>query len=207
MHWHTHACHVATTSHPLSSSPPRQWRTNKCPPCNLHTRPLPLRHRCCALLRVRALPSLCHRAEPSPPSLPPCVGPRCPQAMRGYKRRPLPIVCPRPHRCLPPVSHPGRASPLFSATSLAPSHLTPPLSPYTGPRASPEPRAAPQPEGPAPSPPLNSGVVDRAGEFCPSIARRPHCELGLSIMLGECTMGWGSLRCTPCCGLAASEPS
>jgi hypothetical protein len=150
--------------------------------------------------------SRCSAAEPSPPSLPPCAGPHCPHAMRGYKRRPLPFVCPRPHRCLPSVSRPGRALPLFSATSSVPSHLTPPLSPYAGPRASPEPRAAPQPEGPTPSPPLSSGAVDRAGEFRPSVARLPRCELGLSIVSGEYTVGWGSLRCTSCRGLAAGEP-
>jgi hypothetical protein len=33
---------------PLSSSPPRQWRTDKRPPRRLHARPLPLRRRCCA---------------------------------------------------------------------------------------------------------------------------------------------------------------
>jgi hypothetical protein len=62
--------------------------------------PLPLRCRCYALLHARALQSLSRRAEPSPPSLPPCIGPRC-----------LPFSA--PHHCLPPVSHPGRASPLF----------------------------------------------------------------------------------------------
>jgi hypothetical protein len=42
MRWHAHACHLATTSHPLSHSPPRQRRTDKRPPRCLHTRPLPL---------------------------------------------------------------------------------------------------------------------------------------------------------------------
>jgi hypothetical protein len=69
----------------LSSSPPRHWCTDKRPPCGLHARPLPLRRRYCALLHARAR-SLCHRAEPSPPSLSPCTGPRCPHTMRGYKR-------------------------------------------------------------------------------------------------------------------------
>jgi hypothetical protein len=86
---------------------------DKCPPRRLHARPLPLGCRCCTLLRACAFPSLCRHAEPSPPSLPPCVGPRCCHAMRGYKRRPLPFICPCPHQCLPPVSHPDRASPLF----------------------------------------------------------------------------------------------
>jgi hypothetical protein len=148
-------------------------------------------------LREHALPSLCHRAEPSPPSLPPCTGLHCPHAKRGYKRRP-------PLRLV--HTHVGSASgkpspqhlPLFSAASLVSSHLTPPLSPYAGPRASPKPRAAPQPEGPAPSLLLSSGTVDRAGEFRPSVACLPRCEQGLSTVSGESTVGWGSLRCTPC---------
>jgi hypothetical protein len=84
-------------------------------------------------------------------------------------------------------------SPLFSTTSSVPGHLTPPLSPYVGPRASPEPRAAPQLEGPAPSRSLSSGVVDHAGQFHPSIARLPRYELELSIMSDECPVGCGSL--------------
>jgi hypothetical protein len=152
----------------LTSSPTAYGQTpSASPPHN--ARP------CCALLHVRALPSLYHRSELSPPSLPPSAGPCCPHTMRGYDRRPLPFVCPRPHCCLPPVSRPGRASPLFFTTSSVPSHLTPPLSPYAGPRASPEPRASPQPEGPAPSPSLSSGAVDYTGEFCPSVTRLPRC--------------------------------
>jgi hypothetical protein len=57
-----------------------------------------------------------------------------------------------------------------------------------------------------PSPSLSSGVVDRASEFHPSVVRLPHYELGLSTMSGDFTVGWGSLQCTPCQGLAAGEP-
>jgi hypothetical protein len=56
MRWHAHEHHVATTSHPLSISPPHQRCTDKRPPRRLHARPRPLQHRCCALLRTRALP-------------------------------------------------------------------------------------------------------------------------------------------------------
>jgi hypothetical protein len=109
MCWHAHARHVATTSHPLSSSPPRQRPTDKHHPRRLHARLLPLRRRCCALLHARALSSLCCRAEPSPPSLPPCAGPRCPHAMRGYKRRPLPFVRLSVPPPLPPSGKPPRS--------------------------------------------------------------------------------------------------
>jgi hypothetical protein len=107
------ACRVALSSATPWPAHPCQRRTDKHPPRHLHARLLPLRRHCCALLRARALPSLCRRAEPSPPSLPPCTGPRCPHAMHGYKRRSLPFVCPCPHRCLPQVNRPGRASPQF----------------------------------------------------------------------------------------------
>jgi hypothetical protein len=39
----------------------------------------------CDLMHARAR-SLCCRTEPSSLSLSPCIGPRCPHAMRGYKR-------------------------------------------------------------------------------------------------------------------------
>jgi hypothetical protein len=176
---------------------PRHWHMDKRPPRHLHARPLPLQRRYCALLHACALSSLYRCAKPSPPSPPPCAGPHCPHAMRGCKRRThLHLIRTRA------VSASGKPSPphppLFSTASSVPSHLTPPLSPYTDPRASPEPNAAPQSEGPTPSPPLSFDAITRTGELCPSIARLPRCELGLSIMSGECTMGWGSLRCTPC---------
>jgi hypothetical protein len=83
--WRTLACRVA-----LSSATPwlahlSQRRTGKRPPHRLHARPLPLRRRCCTLLRARALPSLYRRTESSTPSPPLCVGPCCPLAMHGYK--------------------------------------------------------------------------------------------------------------------------
>jgi hypothetical protein len=56
-------------------------------------------------------------------------------------------------------------SPLFSTTPSVPSYLTPPLSPCTGPGASPDLAAAPRPEGPAPSPSLSSSTVDRTESF------------------------------------------
>jgi hypothetical protein len=98
---------VATTSHLLANG----VRTNTlsiastqgCCHCNVTAAP------CYA----RALPSLYHCAEPSPPSLPPCAGPRCPHAMRSYKRGPSRSFCLRPQHCLPLVSRPGLASPMF----------------------------------------------------------------------------------------------
>jgi hypothetical protein len=141
-----------------------------------------------APLHARALPSLYRHAEPSSPSLSPCAGPRCPHAMHGYKTRsPLCLIRTRAMSAFgkPSPPHP----PLFSTTPSVLSRLTRLPSSCAGPRASPEPRAAPQPEGPAPSPPLSSNAVDRAGEFCPSVACLPRCELGLSIMPGECTVG------------------
>jgi hypothetical protein len=151
-----------------SASPPRQ-------PYHCYPR--------CALRRASSR-SLCRRVELSPPSLPPCAGPHCFYAIYGYKRRP-PLHLIRTYT----MSASGKPSlphqPLFSATSSVPSCLTPPLSPYVGPRASAEPRAAPQPEGSAPSPPLSSDTINRAGEFRPSVAYLPRFELGLSTMSGE----------------------
>jgi hypothetical protein len=90
---------------PLSSAPPRQWHTDKCPlrhtstqgrcHCDIAVAP------CCVRKHSRR-----STVEPSSPSLPPCAGPCCPHTMRGYKRRPLPFICPRAHRWLPPVSRP-----------------------------------------------------------------------------------------------------
>jgi hypothetical protein len=148
--------------------------------------PLPLLPHC--VLRRVSTRSLCRRAEPSPPSLPPCAGPRCFYTIHIYKRRP-PLHLVRTSA----VSTSGKPSPphppMFSTASSVPSRLTPPLSPYAGPRASPEPRATPQPEGLAPSLLLSSGTVDRVGEFRPSVSRLPRFELGLSTVSGECTMG------------------
>jgi hypothetical protein len=62
MHWRLSLHRKDTRMLPLSSSLPHQWRTDKHPPHHLHARPLPLRRRCCASLRVStpALPP--HRA-------------------------------------------------------------------------------------------------------------------------------------------------
>jgi hypothetical protein len=51
-----------------------------------------------------------------------------------------------------------------------------------------------------------SDTIDRAGELCPSVARLPHRELRLPTVPGECTVGWGSLRCTHCRGSGTGEP-
>jgi hypothetical protein len=72
-------------------------------------------------------------------------------------------------------------------TLLVPSHLTPPLFPCVGPRASPEPRAAPRPEGPAPSPPLSSGTIDRADELRLSVVRPSRFDSVPGTVSGRCT--------------------
>jgi hypothetical protein len=198
--WRPSLRRVDTWMPPMSSSLPRCRRTDKRSSRALLTAPFLLLHLCAA----RAC-SLCHHVEPSPPFLSQsaaCVAfMQCTTIKGGH---PLRLI----HTSA--VSASGKPSPphspLFSTTSSVPSHLAPPLSSYTGPKASAEPRAAPQPEGQAPSPPLSSGAVDRAGEFCPSVTRLPRCKLGLSIMSGECTVGWQSLRYTSCRGLAPGEP-
>jgi hypothetical protein len=91
-----------------------------------------------------------------------------------------------PASCPPPVCRDHRARLYFSATSSVPSHLTPPLYLCVGPRASPEPRAAPRPEGLAPSSPLSSCTVDRTGELRLSIVRPPHFDSVPGIMSGRC---------------------
>jgi hypothetical protein len=77
-------------------------------------------------------------------------------------------------------------SPLFSTTSSVLSHLTPPRSPYAGPRASPELRVAPRPEGPAPSLSLSSSTVDCNGELRLSVVRPPRFDSPLGIVSGRC---------------------
>jgi hypothetical protein len=93
-------------------------------------------------------------------------------------------------------------SPIFSTTSSVPSHLTPPLSPYAGPRAPPGPIAAPQPEGPAPSPLLSSGVVDSASELRLSVVHPPRFDSAPGTMSGRCTEVHGCFPCT-----SSREPS
>jgi hypothetical protein len=77
----------------------------------------------------------------------------------------------------------------ISTTSSVPSHLTPPLSPCVGPRALPEPKAAPQPKGLAPSPPLSSGAIDCAGEVRLSVVCPPRYNSAPGTMSGRCTRG------------------
>jgi hypothetical protein len=99
--WHSHVCRVAALIHPLSSSPPRRRQTNK------NSNPSCARHgaRCyprCALRHASAR-SLCHRAELSTPSLPPCTGLCCPRVMHGYKRDLPCVFCSRLWLRCPPV--------------------------------------------------------------------------------------------------------
>jgi hypothetical protein len=98
-------------------------------------------------------------------------------------------------------------SPLFSATSSVPSHLTPPLSPYAGPRASPEPRAAPQPKEPAPSPPLSSSTIDRADELRLSVVRPPRFDSVPGTMSGRCTEVHGCFLWTSSHRSSSHRPS
>jgi hypothetical protein len=98
-------------------------------------------------------------------------------------------------------------SPLFSTTSSVPSYLTPPLSPYVGPRASPEPRATPRPEGPAPSLTLSSGAVDCAGELRLSVARPPYFNSVPRTVSGRCTEVHGCFPWTSSPGPSSHRPS
>jgi hypothetical protein len=98
-------------------------------------------------------------------------------------------------------------SPLFSVTSLVPSHLTPPLYPYTRSRASPDPRAVPQPEGPAPSPTLSSGTVDRTGELRFSVVRPPRFDSAPGTVSGTCTKVHGCFPWTSSHVLSSHRPS
>jgi hypothetical protein len=71
--------------------------------CSPHACPASAQGRAVPSPHARALPSLYHRAEPSPSALPLCR-PRCPHAMRVYKRGPSPCILSAPHHCLPLVS-------------------------------------------------------------------------------------------------------
>jgi hypothetical protein len=120
--------------------------------------------------------------------------PRCFYAMHDYKRsHPLRLVR------TSVVSASGKPSPphspLFSATSSVPSHLTPPLSSYAGPRASPEPRAAPQPEGPTPSPLLSS------------VVHPPRFDLASGTVSVKCTEIHGCFLWTSSRGSSSRRPS
>jgi hypothetical protein len=99
--WHAH---VAALIRPLSSSPPRHRCTDKTPfsVASMPALPLLPSLRSTPHERMLALPP--RQAEPSLPSLSPCVGPRCLYAIHSYKRDLPRAFCPRPHRSLPPVS-------------------------------------------------------------------------------------------------------
>jgi hypothetical protein len=153
---------------PLSSSPPREWRTDKRPPftstqghchCDVTAAPSYTRKHACST------------AEPSSLSLSPCTGPRCPLAICGYKRDLPRACCPRLWFHHPPVlkqlpeawpEHP------ITLEQLPEAWLT---SLTTG--ATRHHRHAPV-------------------SFAPSVARLPCFELELSTMSGRFTvhLGW-----------------
>jgi hypothetical protein len=168
------------------------------PPCPAHLLATNVRTKClcvastpgCCRCGIAVAPCcvraclLCRRAELSPPSLPPCAGPRCFYAMHCYKRRLPPHLI---RNCVVSVS--GKSSPphrlCFSVAPSVPSRHTPPLSPCAGPEAPQGPRAAPRPAQVTPSPLLSSGAVDRAGELPLLITCPPSYELVLLTMSGR----------------------
>jgi hypothetical protein len=149
-------------------------------------------------------PLLPPRRACTPIALPPCraITSRSPSAQARVaptqhaiiKRGPLLFGCPRPPPLSPSGKPPRSEPPLFSTTPSVPSQLTLPPSPCAGPRASPEPRAAPWPKGPAPSPSLSSGTVDRAGELCSSVAHLCHHELEIPTVSGGFAVCFGCSR-------------
>jgi hypothetical protein len=142
----------------------------------------PLLPLCLCTVQAR---SLYRRAEPSPPVLShgtARVASTQSTAIKGG--HPLRLVRTNATSTSGKPSPPH--SPLFSTTSSVPSHLTPPLSPYTGPRTSPEPRTALEPEGLAPSPPLSSDAVDHAGELRLSIIFPPRFDSTPGTISGRC---------------------
>jgi hypothetical protein len=132
--------------------------------------------------------------------------PHCSHAMHDYKWRPPHCISSAPV----PLSTSGKpslpCSPLFSATPLVPSHLIPPLSLCACPGASPAFGAAPRAEGPASSPPLSSGAVDRTGELLFSVVHPPHCVLVPWTMSGRCVEGHGCAPWTPSHGPSSCRP-
>jgi hypothetical protein len=94
-----------------------------------------------------------------------------------------------------------------AATLSVSSHLTPPLSPCAGPRASTEPRAAPRPEGPAPSPQLTFGVVDHAGELRLFVVHPPRFDSAFGTVSGKCTEVHGCFPWTSFHGPCSRRPS
>jgi hypothetical protein len=136
----------------------------------------------CLAMRECTLALPPHRAELSPPSLSPCVGPCCPHAMRGYKRGPSHsfFTCPTAASLWYAIT---AAPPLFFAAPSVPSYLTPPLSPYAGLGAPQGPRAAPRPAQVTSSSPVSPSVGAVPVSFCFLIARPPSYELVLLAML------------------------
>jgi hypothetical protein len=98
-------------------------------------------------------------------------------------------------------------SPLFFATSSVISHLTPPLSSCAGSRASPEPRAPPQPEGPAPSSLLSSNADDHVGELRLSVVCPPHFDSALGTVSGRCVEVHECFPWTSSHGSSSHRPS
>jgi hypothetical protein len=146
-----HAFLRCSVKHPcqLSSDNGVQTKSARRSP---HARPLPLAPSLLSAACVRAPPlrrtelshlparmhssPLCHRTEPSPPSLPPHVGPCCFYAIHDYRwRPPMHVICNRVMSASSKSSLPHR--PHFSAISSVPSCLTPPLSPCVGPEVAP----------------------------------------------------------------------
>jgi hypothetical protein len=130
-------------------------------------------------------------------------------AMHHYKRRP-PSAAVR----ISIVSASGKPSPshspLFFATSSVISHLTPPhppLSSCAGSRASPEPRAPPQPEGPAPSSLLSSNADDHVGELRLSVVCPPRFDSALGTVSGRCVEVHECFPWTSSHGSSSHRPS
>jgi hypothetical protein len=109
--WHTCVCHVAALLCPLSSSPPRHRRMDKNPFSVTST----LAPAIIALAALYTARSLYRHVDPSrhlPPSL--LAKARiAPTQCEAIKEDTFLSFCLRPHHCLPPVSRPYRASPLF----------------------------------------------------------------------------------------------
>jgi hypothetical protein len=162
--WHANARRVATTSPPVQlTSSPLAYR-QKCLRRRLHASSYQLLLRC---------------------ALRPCMHARTIRARSCAARRTRAV--PSPSLCAPAYTRrpPSRLASVPATLSVS-SHLTPPLSPCVGSRASPEPRAAPRPEGSAPSPSLSSGAIDRAGELRLSVVRPPRFYSAPGIVSGRC---------------------
>jgi hypothetical protein len=146
------------------------------------------------------------RAEPLPPSLSPdaahVASTQCTTIKGGHPLRLVRTSI---------VSASGKPSPphspLFSTTSSVISHLTPPLSSCVGPRASPEPRAAPQPEGPTPSPLLSSSADDHVGELRLSVVRPPRFDSAPGTVSGRCAEVHECFPWTSSHGSSSHRPS